>query len=155
MDCYLTQLKNQGGLGFRDLRIFNQALLARQAWWILEHPDSLCARLLKAKYFPRGSLVDTVPHVNASQTWQAILYGLELLKKGLIWRIGNGTSVRIWRDAWIPRGLACKITTPRGRCHMHWVSELLDSDGRDWDYNRIIAVFNPADADAIAKIRLS
>ena len=43
--------KNQGGLGFRDMRMFNQALLARQAWRLLEIPDSLCARLMKAKYY--------------------------------------------------------------------------------------------------------
>jgi hypothetical protein len=29
------------------------------------------------------------------------------------------------------------------------VSELLDVDGRHWDYNKIRAVFNPADADAL------
>lgn len=90
--------KGQGGLGFRDSRIFNQALLARQVWRILDNPDSVCARLLKAKYFPRGCLIDTVTPANASPTWNAILHGLDLLKQGLIWRIGNGSSVRIWRD---------------------------------------------------------
>jgi hypothetical protein len=38
--------KDCGGLGFRDMRLFNQALLAWQAW------QTLCAQLLKAKYFP-------------------------------------------------------------------------------------------------------
>jgi len=151
----LTARKFQGGLGFRDLRIFNQALLARQAWRLLDQPDSLCARLLKAKYFPRSLVVDAVPQANASQSWQAIIYGLDLLKEGLIWRIGNGSSVRIWRDPWIPREFSCKTTSRRGRCRLHWVSDLLDSEGCDWDYNRIAAIFNPADADAIVRIKLS
>lgn len=63
----LTKRKNQGGLGFKDLRIFNQALLARQAWRRLENPDSLRARLLKARYFQRSLLVDAVPLANSSQ----------------------------------------------------------------------------------------
>jgi hypothetical protein len=29
------------------------------------------------------------------------------------------------------------------------VSELLDVDGRHWDYDKMRAVFNPADADAL------
>lgn len=65
----ITRPKKQGGLGFKDFRLFNQALLARQAWRILEFPDSLCARLLKAKYFPNGRLLDTVFAENPSRTW--------------------------------------------------------------------------------------
>jgi len=99
-----TRCKGRGGLGFRDLKIFNQALLARQAWRLIEHPDSLCAKLLKAKYFPNGDLLDTAFPSQVSPTWKAIMHGLELLKKGATWRIGRGTDVKIWRHAWIPRG---------------------------------------------------
>jgi hypothetical protein len=45
-----------GGLGFRDLHLFNQALLARQTWRLIQFLDSLCAILLKAKYYPRGNI---------------------------------------------------------------------------------------------------
>ena len=56
----LTLPKCQGGMGLRDTKFFNQALLARQVWRILTYLDSLCATLLKAKYFPNGKLLDTV-----------------------------------------------------------------------------------------------
>lgn len=42
----MLQPKSNGGLSFRDLRLFNQALLAQQAWRLLLYPTNLCAKLL-------------------------------------------------------------------------------------------------------------
>ena len=105
--------KSWGGMGFKDLRLFNQALLARQTWRLIAYPDSLCARLLKARYYPRGHLLDTTFCSNPSSTWQAIMKGLELLKKGIIWRLGDGKQIRIWRDPWIPREFSQSVYTER------------------------------------------
>lgn len=44
-------LKQEGGLGFRDLHHFNRALLAKLAWKLLDQPEALVSRILKSKYF--------------------------------------------------------------------------------------------------------
>ena len=90
-----TRSKARRGLG--DFQIFNQALLAKQAWRLLAFPESLCARLMKAIYFPNGDLLDTAFPFQVSPIWKSIIFGLELLKKGTIWRIGDGKKVKIWR----------------------------------------------------------
>jgi hypothetical protein len=150
----LTRKKCGGGLGFKDLRIFNRALLARQAWRLIQFPDSLCARLLKTKYYPRGCLIDTVFCANSSYTWQSLLHGLELLKKGIIWRVGCGSQIRIWRDPWIPRAHSFRVTSRKGRCRLKWVSKLFDNQGHDWDYGKLTEIFNQGGAEIIAKIKL-
>jgi len=45
-------------MGFRDLESFNLALLAKQIWRLLLEPDSLCARVLRAIYYPNGKLLN-------------------------------------------------------------------------------------------------
>ena len=44
--------KEKGGLGFRDLKAYNLALLAKQGWRLQNNPHSLVYRVLKARYFP-------------------------------------------------------------------------------------------------------
>jgi hypothetical protein len=134
--------------------MFNQSLLARQAWRLIENPESLCAQLLPAKYYPDGNLIDTVFTGNPSSTWRAIEYGLELLKKGVIWRIGNGAKVRIWRDPWIPRKEYFKTISPKRRCRLRWVSELLNPDGT-WNVELLNIYFQPIDVECILQIRPS
>jgi len=34
------------------------------------------------------------------------------------------------------------------------VSELFDIDGRNWDFDKLIQIFNPADAEEIARIKI-
>ena len=47
---HLCQPKNQGGLGFRHLHDFNQAMLSKAVWHFLMDKDSLCVQAIKAKY---------------------------------------------------------------------------------------------------------
>jgi hypothetical protein len=146
--------KNYGGIGFRDMRLFNQALLARQAWRLLQFPDTLCAQILKAKYYPNGVLLDTVFSGNGSSTWHAIEYGLELLKQGVIWRVGNGAHIRAWRDPWIPREGRHQPRSQQGRCRYRWVADFLLADG-SWNMERLEQYFIQDDIQDIIRIKPS
>jgi hypothetical protein len=99
-------------------------------------------------------LLDTVFSGNPSPTWSAIVYGLDLLKEGMIWRIGNGRSVRIWRDNWLPRLEELKVVSDKGRSRLVRVSSSIDDQGH-WDEGLIHRTFLPIDTKVILKIKLS
>ncbi|XP_073360407.1 uncharacterized protein [Aegilops tauschii subsp. strangulata] len=145
----LTRPKSKGGMGFRDLHGFNLAMLARQAWRMLTVPDSLCARLLKAKYFPDTSILDAQPKVGISYTWRSILKGVQLLKEGVIWRVGDGTNINIWSGPWLAKDGTRRPRTPRGNCVLTTVSELIDPMTMTWDEQLVRDIFWPEDAVVI------
>ena len=68
-------------MGFRDLEKFNDALFAKQAWRIIRYPDSLFARLMKARYFNDESIIDAKPKKYQSYGWSSIIKGLDVIKK--------------------------------------------------------------------------
>ena len=89
-------------MGFRDLHSFNLAMLAKQCWRLLQNPDSLCARVLSAKYYPNGDILKAGPKKGASFTCQSIVEEIKTFKRGCIWRIGSGAHINLWDDPWIP-----------------------------------------------------
>ncbi|CAN1848025.1 Uncharacterized mitochondrial protein AtMg00310 [Linum perenne] len=94
--------KNERGLGFRDFQTFNRALLAKQAWRILQEPELLISHLLKGKYFPNSSLLNAELCPGASWGWRGILVGRDVLRIGYRWQVGSGSLIDPLRDQWIP-----------------------------------------------------
>jgi len=80
----LGKSKATGGHGFRDLRLFNKALLAKQGWRLLTQTSSIMAQILKAKYFPFSNFLESNLGNRPSFIWRSIFGARELLKEGLI-----------------------------------------------------------------------
>ncbi|KAF7153924.1 hypothetical protein RHSIM_Rhsim01G0072400 [Rhododendron simsii] len=97
------------GLGFRDLRCFNLALLAKQWWQLLKGGRCLLHRILKAKYFPKCSFLRQ--RAGYGKEWVRIHLGLggsileggKIINVDLRWRIGTRDRVVIDRDQWLPK----------------------------------------------------
>lgn len=104
--------KERGGLGFRNIEGFNQALLAKQMWRILVYPGSLVARLFKGKYFPNSDILKAKKWGAQSFVWCSLLWGRDLLRQGLRKRIGDGHLTSVYKDPWLPRESTFRTFTP-------------------------------------------
>jgi hypothetical protein len=69
--------KDQGGMRFKDIHCFDFALLAKQVWRILE------ARVIRAKYFSNGDLLNAQMKKGSFFTWQSIWSGIQTFKKAI------------------------------------------------------------------------
>ena len=139
-------------MGFRDLYSFNLAMLSKQVWRLITNPDSLCARVLKAKYFPNESLLQATLKSGASFTWQSIMKGLETFKLGYIWRVGTGENINIWSDPWIPSSPDRRVLSNRGQTLISRVHDLIDPMTGFWDKELIRSIFISVDVDRILQI---
>lgn len=146
--------KRDGGMGFRDLRSFNLGMFGKQVWRIIHFPNSLLSRIFKAKYFSHDDILNICAKSNSSFTWKSICSAIDLVKHGIRWRIGNGDSVDIWHDNWIPRDYLLKLITPdMYDLGSTSVSSLISNDA--WDIDLLHMLFWEDDIDAILQIPVS
>lgn len=134
----MTMPKNVGGFGFRDIEEFNDALLAKLRWSLLNHPEALLSRVLTGKYCHNTPFLTCVASTNASHGWRGILAGRKILQKGLGWLVGNGESIRVWDDPWLS---SSEHVVPYGPRSYHLselrVSDLLVRSHTAWNWERI------------------
>jgi hypothetical protein len=74
------------------MELFYLAMLARQAWRILQNPEALGSRVLKEMYFPNEDFLDALIGSSPSHVWRGLVEGCDVIKQGIIKRIGSEGS---------------------------------------------------------------
>ncbi|KAJ8767776.1 hypothetical protein K2173_020716 [Erythroxylum novogranatense] len=145
--------KIHGGLGYRDLRQFNLALLAKQGWKLIKYPNSFAAKIMKARYFPNSEFFTAPLGNNPSQIWRSICQARPILMQGCRRRVGDGATINIWQDSWLMDDREPTIQTEylEDR-NLNMVADLMI--GRQWNEPLIRDSFSSRDATAILIWRL-
>jgi ribonuclease HI len=151
----MTSSKASGGMGFRDLRSFNLAMIAKQGWNIMMKPHSLVAQIYKARYFPKSTLFDAPLGHNPSYAWRGIWKSRHILMNGCRWIVGNGANIKVMNDSWLRERNNSWVQSPQIQgVHNLTVNELMLPNSREWDYDKITSLFPPSVANCIFDIPL-
>ena len=134
--------KKDGEMGFRDLRAFNLAMLAKQGWRLLHDDNSLVYQYLKARYFPRTHLFTAKESPNCYFVWKSIVAALPILKLGCCWKVGNCLSIWVSGDKWIPNYPTNAPLFPlKEEIREVVVAELIDLELHTWRSEFIMDMF--------------
>ncbi|KAF8108218.1 hypothetical protein N665_0113s0008 [Sinapis alba] len=142
-------------MGFKDIEIFNQALLAKQVWRILEDQSSLFGRFLKSRYFPKRNFLLAKLGNRPSFAWRTILYGRDLLLKGLRHMISNGEFIYVWSTPWIADGDRMHISLMKKfliDLNLR-VKDLMLPNSHLWNMDKLNDLFYPQDIAIMIKIK--
>ncbi|XP_010695081.1 uncharacterized protein LOC104907789 [Beta vulgaris subsp. vulgaris] len=140
-------------MGFKDSKVFNDALLGRQAWRPIRKPNSLFGRVMKAKYYPNSDFIDASLGYYCSFSWKIIWSSKALVKEGCIWRIGIGENVRVWDAPWVADDQGRFITS--APCEgIHRVCDLIDTRSGEWNFDLLEERFSDRDRKCILSIPL-
>ncbi|GKA05380.1 reverse transcriptase [Tanacetum coccineum] len=141
--------KYHGGTGFRHMNGFNEALLAKQGWKLITMEESLPARILKARYFPRSCFLDARIGYKPSFIWRSLCSARDIICKGQKWNVGNGKQVSIWDDYWL-KGYRTLFNHTQNQ-NFHVVNDLLDPPGEGWNHRLLSQVSPRQIADKISE----
>ncbi|XP_026411119.1 uncharacterized protein LOC113306390 [Papaver somniferum] len=145
----------EGGLGFRKAELNNLAMLARNAWRILENPNCLLATVLKAKYFSRTYFLNAKYTDKCSWTWKCLHAIKELIKPLISWIVGDGQFIYPYCDKWIPSSGSATpnpLVLPDPSIK---VSYFIDPQSRSWDVSSTNTHFDNASVQKVISIPLS
>ncbi|XP_060963739.1 uncharacterized protein LOC133033144 [Cannabis sativa] len=148
---HLCLPKSQGGLGFRKSLEMNQALLAKWGWDLLNENQSLCCKVLKAKYLRGRQFFDCDVKSSDSWFWRNVVRAKEILKEGACKLIANGSDTSIWNDPWVIHG---RDFYPKPKHNYQgtpeFVSDLLLPDG-NWDIQKLNDLFHRETVNSILR----
>ncbi|XP_031099899.1 uncharacterized protein LOC116004105 [Ipomoea triloba] len=126
------------------------------AWRFIQYPNSLVAKVFKARYYPRGSFLDATLGSNPSFIWPSVLESQLIVKGGIRWRVGNGASISVWKDPWLPNHSSPFVLSPViEQLNDIKVESLMNVQKTDWEVDILKDLFMETDVDHILKIPIA
>lgn len=142
--------RREGRGGWRWLLL--KDLLAKQAWKLVNEPDSLLARVYKGRYYASRDFLECGKGYRPSYAWRSIFHGRELLKRGLMKSIGDGTSTKVWLEKWVMDSHPRRPFNKQSLIDLELEVSSLLTPAKTWREDVIHELFPAADAKRIISL---
>lgn len=147
----ICQPRNIEGLGLKNFKTINQALLAKQYWRLQQSPNSLLAKTYKAKYFPRTTLKDHKTKPHHSWIWRNMANpSLASLKEGH-WVIRDGHQIPLTHLDWFK---CSNHNLIRNNLLGGTVADLINQNKRTWNHTLIRKLYQPHISKEIMQLHI-
>ncbi|XP_058770133.1 uncharacterized protein LOC131643821 [Vicia villosa] len=151
----LTRSKKEGGLGFRDFKAFNMAMVAKQGWSLISKPHALASRIIKARYFPNNSFFEANIGYNPSFVWRSIWKSREVLSLGCRWMVGDGRSIAVMNEPWCRGSIHSRLRGPQKQeAYSTTIHDLMLPNVKQWNTEVVSSIFDAVDTDLILQVPL-
>ena len=142
-----------GGLGIRNVGLFNQALLMKKVWRITQNPQLLLSRVYQTSRISYG--LQIFRRRRLSWGHRSLLYAETLFNDNCRWKVGNGQHLGIVSHKWLPDHQPMfKDTTPLATVRHLKVQHLLLPDNQGWNIRKINSLFEQTTTRCIKGLEL-
>uniref|UniRef100_A0A2C9VMD5 Reverse transcriptase zinc-binding domain-containing protein n=1 Tax=Manihot esculenta TaxID=3983 RepID=A0A2C9VMD5_MANES len=112
--------------------------------------------MYKVNYFPNCTFLEAKTNPRANYTWQSLMKAKWVIEKGAGWLIGNGETIRIWKDSWLPQQNGFWVWSIAGNFDNNAiVCELFHENRLEWNMDLIRSTFLPFEVEQVLQLPLS
>ncbi|GJV77011.1 hypothetical protein Tco_1508595 [Tanacetum coccineum] len=105
--------KEQGGLGIKNLQLWNETLLIKQLWNVIAKKNTIWVKWVNSEILRGKSIWEVNANANSSAGWKEMLRLRDKIRKHVLWKIGDGKDINTWYDNRNIHGPLCADITSR------------------------------------------
>ncbi|GJV43096.1 putative ribonuclease H-like domain-containing protein, partial [Tanacetum coccineum] len=120
--------KSHGGLGLKDLEIWNKALLVKHIWNLAAKKDTLWVKWFSTVKLNGKNFWEVNADVNDSWGWKNLLLIRNEVAKNIWYKLGNGEKTLIWFENWCEMGPLFKFILNRSMYSARLSRDLMVAD---------------------------
>lgn len=109
-------------------------------------------RIYKGRYYANKEFLESGRSYRPSYAWRSIIFGRELLNKGLIRSIGDGQTTHVWSHKWIMEEVPRRPVNKEMMIDVNFKVFSLNLKEKQWDRDKLQVLFPANEVNRILQM---